>query len=910
MSHGWRCVRTAVGHAVLEQARNRAALVLAVLFVPLWLWLAHLVLPADPVLFHLRAAGRPVRLDANAVAELSGALHSLTLVVGFMMFLSTSRSAAFYRRLVTAGCPRVCLVPAQGSVLLLWAVPAAGYATAWVCVFGRPERVDVLVAALSVGALVYGAAGILLASVTRSEPAGLFMVTTVGFIDLTLQNPVANPCADSPVVRLLPAYGAMQSAVSAVSTGATPWTYLLSGLCWAAGLALTGLVVFAGRTVGRKGAPVARRRARDGVFAWEGPAGVGADDGVPERSADGGGAWEPGAPGRGRAADPPRQGPPPAVRGPRPRRGPARAYLLAGITDPEVCAGYEACRRLVRRSGRLDGAIVQLFPAGVRPLLWAMYAHGRTVDDLADAPDDTPRRRADRVGAYERALEADLRRGRSDDPVRTALVDAVRRWDLPGDGPSVMAAGHRLDAARETRLLTWEDWHAYWDRLSFPFNVSRLLALLTGPGLSFTPEDADALHRWSDAYNLLDALRDLREDARQGFVKLPHNVLDEYGVTADDLRRPERSERVTALVHALADRAGAWLAQAARLGDRHPPAAAAWRTVVALQRLELNRLRGRPRHRRRPLTRTDRIRFHCLLLRGRLRVARAWRRARAAAAALPAPLPVPAPRPATADRTAAAAAPLPPAPHPDGVRPPRLPADRLPRHVAIVMDGTGRWAADRGLPRGDGHSAGGRALRDVVHGALEIGLPYLSVYALSAGNRGRATAAFGDLLRELRSGLDLRTEELWERDVRLLWSGTADGLPADVVRDLLDTVHATRDRAGLTLNLCFNYGGHDEITRAVRALASQAVRGEITPDRITSRHVGRQLHQPDLPDVDLLVRTAGDRHTSGLLPWQSARAELVSLDTLWPDADRTHLWTAVRTYTDRERRSGTTGPAG
>uniref|UniRef100_UPI002A81849B phytoene/squalene synthase family protein n=1 Tax=Streptomyces sp. CRN 30 TaxID=3075613 RepID=UPI002A81849B len=625
MSRWWWCLRTAVRQAVLEQARNRAALVPTVLIVPLWLWLAHLVLPADPVLFPLRPTGRPVLLDADVVAQLSGALHSLTLVVGFMMFLSTGRSAVFYGRLARAGCPRGCLVPAQGAVLLLWAVSTAGYATAWVCVFGRPERIDVLAAALCVGALGYGAVGILLASVTRSEPWGLFLVTTVGFVDLTLQNPVASPFADAPAVRLLPAYGAMQAAVSAVAGGGTPWRHLLLGLCWAAALSLAGLVAHGVRTAGRKGSSAGPRRGLDGV---------------PERSLRGGARERAfgGVPGQARAVSPPPPAPPPVVRRPRPGPGPGRVYRLAGITDPEVRAGYETCRRLVRRSSRLDRAIVRLLPAGLRPLLWAVYGYGRTVDDLADAPDDTARRRTERVGAYSRALETDLRRGRSADPVRAALVDAVWRWELPGDGLSAMAAGHRTDEARETRLLTWEDWHAYWDRLSFPFGVSRLLGLLSGPGLSFTERDADALRRWSDAYHLLDALRSLREDARQGSVKLPHDVLDEFGVTADDLRQPQRSERVTALVRALADRADAWLTEAAHLGGQHPPAAALWRTVVTLQRLELARLRHRPRRVPfPPAGPAADLRFHCLLLAGRLRVAHAWRRARTAAVTLPAP---------------------------------------------------------------------------------------------------------------------------------------------------------------------------------------------------------------------------------------------------------------------------------
>ncbi|MET9358231.1 ABC transporter permease [Streptomyces sp. NPDC006617] len=235
-------------HAVLEQARNRLALILVVFFVPLWLTLAYRVLPSDPVRFFLRAADRPVDLDADTVTQLSGALHAIALIVGFMMFLAASRAAEFDHRLVIAGYPRLCLVLARSGVLLLTAALTAGYATTWVCVFYRPERLDVMVGAFTVGALAYGGVGILLAAVLRSELAGMFVVIMVSFVDLSLQNPVANPAADSPMLKWLPAYGAMQAAVSAVDLTLIPWRQLLLGLCWSAGLTMAGLAAFTVRT--------------------------------------------------------------------------------------------------------------------------------------------------------------------------------------------------------------------------------------------------------------------------------------------------------------------------------------------------------------------------------------------------------------------------------------------------------------------------------------------------------------------------------------------------------------------------------------------------------------------------------------------------------------------------------------
>ncbi|MET8567681.1 polyprenyl diphosphate synthase [Streptomyces sp. NPDC004783] len=860
----WRCLGTAVRHAVLEQARNRLALTLVVFFIPLWLTLAYRVLPDEPVRFFLRAADRPVDLDANTVTQLSGALHSIALIVGFMMFLAARRSAEFDHRLVIAGHPRLCLLLARSTVLLLTSALTAGYATAWVCVFYRPERLDVMAGAFMVGALAYGGAGILLAAMLRSELAGMFVVIMVSLIDLTLQNPVANPAADSPLLRWLPAYGAMQAAVSAVGLTAVPWRQLLLGLCWSAGLTAAGVAAFTARTSRRTLVPALPRPR------------------VPRPAAR-----------------------PVGLRLLHPVR--ARVYRSAGIHDATVIAGYEICHRLMRRSGPVEAALPKLFPARLRPLLWAMYGYGRYLDDLSDTRRLDRRDRSERVSRFSELLEADLRRGHSEDPLRAAVVHAVWTWDLPTAGIGATDAVYRRDAGGTSALATWDDWSAYWRTLTFPFGVTRLMSLFSAPGLAFTPGDAEAVRVWTDAFNLLDVLRDLREDAAEGFVKLPAAVLDEYDVSIEDLARGRAGGRYADMVRAMTGLARRWLEQTAAAGAQHPPMAAALRTVVDLHRLELDRIDHDPHALLRGPSEAGPVHFHLTLARGRLRVARAWRDHARSAVGTGVPPAVPLPRPADDDSPSLGTPPvLPPAPHPGGCLPPAVPAHLLPRHAAIIMDGNGRWATRRGRPRTAGHEAGRFAVREAVYGALEIGLPCLSLYSLSTENWIRPAAELEAILRLFRAGLDMETEEVWQRDVRLRWSGTPDGLPPDLVRSLRRTEHATRDRTALTLNMCVNYGGRDEITHAARTLARRAADGAVDPDSLTSRRLAAHLHQPDLPDVDLLIRTGGEMRTSNFLPWQSAYAELVFLDTLWPDTDRTHLWQAVDAYTRRDRRFGGT----
>ncbi|MGH2730418.1 MAG: polyprenyl diphosphate synthase [Actinomycetota bacterium] len=215
----------------------------------------------------------------------------------------------------------------------------------------------------------------------------------------------------------------------------------------------------------------------------------------------------------------------------------------------------------------------------------------------------------------------------------------------------------------------------------------------------------------------------------------------------------------------------------------------------------------------------------------------------------------------------------------------------VPQHVAIIMDGNGRWAETRGLPRTKGHEAGERALFDVVEGALEAGIRYLSVYAFSTENWDRPSEEVEFLLGFNRSLLRQRRDELNERGVRIRRVGRRERVPDNVLAEFDDAEKLTAANERLDLLVCFNYGGRAELEDA-------AVRGAIADN----------LYAPDVPDVDLLIRTSGEMRLSNFLLWQSAYAELYFTDMLWPDFDRHALFKALTEYAARERRFGRVSP--
>ncbi|MUL40214.1 isoprenyl transferase [Streptomonospora sp. PA3] len=246
----------------------------------------------------------------------------------------------------------------------------------------------------------------------------------------------------------------------------------------------------------------------------------------------------------------------------------------------------------------------------------------------------------------------------------------------------------------------------------------------------------------------------------------------------------------------------------------------------------------------------------------------------------------------------------PPNPHPSGARPPELPKELVPDHVAIVMDGNGRWAKERGLARTEGHRAGESSLFDVVEGALELGVGCLSAYAFSTENWKRSPEEVRFLMGFNREVIRRRRDELHAMGVRVRWAGRRGRLWKSVISELEDAEEMTKDNTALTLQFCVNYGGRAEITDAAAAIARLAAQGRINPDRITEATLAKYLDEPELPDVDLFLRSSGEQRTSNFLLWQSAYAEMVFLDTLWPDFDRRHFWHACEIYASRDRRYG------
>jgi undecaprenyl diphosphate synthase len=224
--------------------------------------------------------------------------------------------------------------------------------------------------------------------------------------------------------------------------------------------------------------------------------------------------------------------------------------------------------------------------------------------------------------------------------------------------------------------------------------------------------------------------------------------------------------------------------------------------------------------------------------------------------------------------------------------------------VAIVMDGNGRWAKDRGLPRTSGHEEGESSLFDVVEGAIELGVKWVSAYAFSTENWKRSPDEVRFLMGFNRDVIRRRRDEMHELGVRVRWAGRRPKLWRSVIAELEAAEELTRRNDVLTLTMCVNYGGRAEIVDAARQLAHDVAAGRVDPAKVDERVLTRYLDEPDMPDVDLFLRTSGEQRTSNFLLWQSAYAEMVFLDVLWPEVDRRDLWRAVEIYASRDRRYG------
>ncbi len=227
--------------------------------------------------------------------------------------------------------------------------------------------------------------------------------------------------------------------------------------------------------------------------------------------------------------------------------------------------------------------------------------------------------------------------------------------------------------------------------------------------------------------------------------------------------------------------------------------------------------------------------------------------------------------------------------------------DEIPRHIAVVMDGNGRWAQERGLRRTEGHIKGEDALFECIEGALELGIEWVTVYAFSTENWRRPKEEVKFIVNFNRDTLRKRRDELHERDVRIRSMGRRNWrMPKGLLRVIDDSVDLTKDNTRMTFTIAFNYGGRAEIVDAVQDL----VRSGVKADKIDEKLISRHMYDPEMPDPDLVIRTSGESRLSNFLVWQVAYSEFLFLDSLWPDFDRESVYDAVREFQARSRRYG------
>ncbi|HCJ68876.1 isoprenyl transferase [Corynebacterium casei] len=240
------------------------------------------------------------------------------------------------------------------------------------------------------------------------------------------------------------------------------------------------------------------------------------------------------------------------------------------------------------------------------------------------------------------------------------------------------------------------------------------------------------------------------------------------------------------------------------------------------------------------------------------------------------------------------------------LNPPQIPAEFLPGHIALVMDGNGRWAQDRGMKRTEGHKRGEAVLLDVVDACLALGIPYLSAYAFSTENWRRSPDEVRFLMGFNRDVVRRQREWLNERGVRVVWAGRRPRLWRSVIKELEAAEQLTKENTKMTLVMCVNYGGRAELADAFKKMAEDVKAGKLSPSAVSEKTIAQYLYDPVMPDVDLFLRPSGEKRTSNFLLWQSAYAELVYQDKLFPDFTPEDLFAAVEEYARRDRRFGGT----
>lgn len=526
---------------------------------------------------------------------------------------------------------------------------------------------------------------------------------------------------------------------------------------------------------------------------------------------------------------------------------------------------YELCEEQVRRHLPTLWAASNVLPAPVRPFLHAI--HGWTVETDRIADEGPREERAQRLAAWRDASLAEVREGRSEHPLRQAFVDTVCRWQLQPALIEEHLAAVAADCAAPPVFTTLAD------QRRFLRGITGVVGELWAPLLQAQGQlrPVSALF---EACKVADMFEDLPADLAQGRFYWPREDLRRCGLTVDQVQRGGAPMEVLDAAPAEGFSAAPTDASGAASTD-------ALDAFVDLQLAHWKELLDEAVPATWSVGEAYRPFLHTLLLGAQLHHDEAsLLRSRVLTEGV-APLTL------------------------DGDVRPRPPVPAAgPGHVAVIMDGNRRWAQARGVSAYQGHYAGWRAAMRLVNSALRLGIRHLSVYAFSTENWNRSREETAALFDVLADGLSWGVRWLHGLGVQVRWCGRRDRLEPSLASSIALVENMTSGNDVLLLNLCVDYGGREELAFAARALAAEAVAGTIRAEDITAADLARHLYVPELPDVDLLIRTSGEQRISNFLPWQLSYAELVFDPVAWPDYDLPRLRSAVTAYDGRERRFG------
>ncbi|QNE75806.1 di-trans,poly-cis-decaprenylcistransferase [Streptomyces finlayi] len=522
---------------------------------------------------------------------------------------------------------------------------------------------------------------------------------------------------------------------------------------------------------------------------------------------------------------------------------------LAGSS--ELRESYELCEALTKQFHTPMWRATELLPAPVRPYMHAVHGFFLWTDTIADR-DGTSAERVQRLARWSAATREGLRSGGSEDPVLRAFVDTVWRWDL--DRALVEETLRTLEADCVSPPL----FETFRDLRRHLRGVTGATFELWCPLLGVRDPEVLALASLlGEAGQAVDQFEDMPEDLAAGRCYLPRADLRALGLEVSDLQRGERPGALAELVRMQLARWSALLERAA--------------PVTGMVEREYQPF------------------LHLLVLGAHLQFDETTLREERVFAQGLDPL-------VSAD----GALRRPVWPHPE--------VDAVPEHVAVIMDGNRRWASEQGRPASRGHQAGQLPAMRLVNAAMRLGVRHLTLYAFSTENWNRSQDELDALFEAMGDAMGRGAEWLHDLGVRVRWCGRRDRIDPSLASALTLAESMTSNNETLSLTVCLDYGGREELVEAARALAAEAATGAIRPEDIGLADLDRNMYVPGLPDVDLLIRTSGEQRISNFLPWHLSYAEMVFDPTPWPSFGLAQLREAVSVYAGRQRRFGGTVP--